>query len=275
MRYMPPCQLPGYEAARLHRLPASLRPARVGLQLLVRHRPSAGQPSASAGTTRHPGGSSRRHGYSHVPACGECAIRDDLRRLPRAVRRPMGRQTRQSRTRARSVTDPRHFVRHQDKFEYAAPAGSRRRCRPRHVAHRGHRGRAARPERQRRRSRASRASRPSDEPAVARSPRSHWPPAPLARSSSCPRIVRSGQFLRVTPTRTPADAARGQRGAPTFLIVVPVLREAGILRQAVSALPGAWPAGTRPGHRRHHRPRGRGGAPARRRPMTRSRSPAS
>jgi len=46
-------------------------------------------------------------------------------------------------------------------------------------------------------------------------------------------IVRSNQFLRSASAGSPRAAAQ-ELGAPTFFIVLPVLRESAILRQAVA-----------------------------------------
>jgi len=89
----------------------------VGLQLLVRHRPT-GQPGQDwyyqASRQQR-----ERHDYQQAPACGGCALREicDGFHAQYAARWGGGEAAPYP---GPLVPDPRHFIRHQDKYQYPA-----------------------------------------------------------------------------------------------------------------------------------------------------------
>jgi MoaA/NifB/PqqE/SkfB family radical SAM enzyme len=119
VRYMPPCQLPGYEAH-----------VYTGFQLPY---DTHEWDYNSWYDTGHPGTPSpawyleasqrqqHRHGYTHVPACGQCAIRQICDGFhPQYAARWGGDEARPYQ--GPLITDPCYFTGHQDKVEYPAPA---------------------------------------------------------------------------------------------------------------------------------------------------------
>jgi hypothetical protein len=122
VRYMPPCQLPGYE-----------QHVYTGFQLPYDQHEwdynswyDTGHPGRRTETWYYEASrrQQQRHGYQHVPACGQCALRgicdgfhaqyaarwDGDEAIPYLG--PL-------------ITDPRHFIQHQNKNQYAAaPPGS-------------------------------------------------------------------------------------------------------------------------------------------------------
>jgi MoaA/NifB/PqqE/SkfB family radical SAM enzyme len=117
VRYMPPCQLPGYE-----------QHVYTGYQLPYDQHEwdynswyDAGQP-AQPGEDWYYQASRRqreRHDYHQVPACGGCALREicDGFHAQYAARWGDGEAAPQP---GPVVTDPRHFIRHQDKYQYSS-----------------------------------------------------------------------------------------------------------------------------------------------------------
>ena len=107
-RYMPPCQLPGYEQ---HVSPAAALPTPVGrLQLLAIVQPGGLVLPASRRQRE-------RHNYHQVPACDGCAVREicDGFHAQYVARWGGGEAVPYP---GPPVTDPRHFIRHQDKYQY-------------------------------------------------------------------------------------------------------------------------------------------------------------
>lgn len=119
VRYMPPCQLPGREAHVYtgFQLPYDGHEWDYNSWYDVGHGeiPSPGWYLEASRRQQ------QRHGYIHVPACGRCAIREICDGFhPQYAARWGGDEARPYP--GHLVTDPCHFVGHQDKVEYPAPA---------------------------------------------------------------------------------------------------------------------------------------------------------
>lgn len=119
VRYLPPCQLPGYE-----------QHVYTGFQLPYDPHEWDYNSWYDAGHPGQPGQdwyyqASRqqreRHGYQQAPACGGCALREvcDGFHAQYAARLGGGEAVPYP---GPPVADPRHFIQHQDKFQYL-PAG--------------------------------------------------------------------------------------------------------------------------------------------------------
>jgi MoaA/NifB/PqqE/SkfB family radical SAM enzyme len=120
VRYMPPCQLPGYEQHVYTGFQLPYDPHEWDYNSW--YDTGAGEVPSPAWYYDASRRQQERHSYLHVPACGECAIREICDGFHaqytarwgggEAVPYPGGPQ----------VTDPCHFVRQQYKTEYATPA---------------------------------------------------------------------------------------------------------------------------------------------------------
>ncbi len=119
VRYMPPCQLPGYEQHVYTGFQLPYDPhewdynswydtGHQGLPLAAWYYQAARRQQ-------------ERHHYQHVPACGDCAVRAicDGFHAQYAARWGGAEAVPYP---GPAVTDPCHFVRHQDKHDYAACA---------------------------------------------------------------------------------------------------------------------------------------------------------
>jgi len=115
VRYMPTCQLPGYEQHVYtgYQLPYDPHEWDYNSWYDTGH---AGQPGEDwylqASRRQH-----ERHDYQQVPACGGCALRGicDGFHAQYAARWGGGEAVPYP---GPQVTDPRHFIRHQDKYQY-------------------------------------------------------------------------------------------------------------------------------------------------------------
>jgi MoaA/NifB/PqqE/SkfB family radical SAM enzyme len=119
VRYMPPCQLPGYEQHVYtgFQLPYDQHEWDYNSWYDTGH---AGTPDASwyyQASVRQ----RERHGYQQVPVCGHCALREicDGFHAQYAARWGGGEAVPFP---GPLITDPRHFIQHQDKNQYPAAA---------------------------------------------------------------------------------------------------------------------------------------------------------
>lgn len=115
VRYMPPCQLPGYEQHVYTGYQLPYDPHEWDYNSWY----DAGQP-ARPGEDWYYQASRRqreRHGYQPVPACGGCALREicDGFHAQYAARWGGGEAVAYP---GPPIADPRHFIRHQDKYQY-------------------------------------------------------------------------------------------------------------------------------------------------------------
>jgi MoaA/NifB/PqqE/SkfB family radical SAM enzyme len=124
VRYMPPCQLPGYE-----------QHVYTGFQLPYDQHEWDYNSWYDTGHPRQPDSAwyhqasrqqQERHNYQHVPACGQCALRQICDGLHAQYAARWG-GSEAAPYPGPLVTDPRHFIRHQDKIQYpgkGTPTGS-------------------------------------------------------------------------------------------------------------------------------------------------------
>jgi MoaA/NifB/PqqE/SkfB family radical SAM enzyme len=121
VRYLPLCQLPGYQAHIYtgYQLPYDSHEWDYNSWYDTGH---PGTPSAQwyyQASRRQ----QNRHGYIHVPACGSCAVREICDGFhAQYVTRWGGEEA--SPYAGPPVTDPRHFIREQNKVEYDTPGAS-------------------------------------------------------------------------------------------------------------------------------------------------------
>ena len=118
VRYMPPCQLPGYEKHIYtgYQLPYDTHEWDYNSWY---DRGNYGMPS----TTWYYQASQRqqrRHNYVHVPSCGQCAMRNVCDGFHAQYAARWGGKEAAPYP-GPPVSDPCHFVQHQDKVEYAEP----------------------------------------------------------------------------------------------------------------------------------------------------------
>lgn len=119
VRYLPPCQLPGREAHVFtgFQLPYDTHEWDYNSWYDTGH---AGPPPPPAWYYEASRRQQQRHGYSHVAACGQCAIREICDGFhPQYVARWGGAEAQPYP--GPLVTDPCHFVGRQNKVEYQAP----------------------------------------------------------------------------------------------------------------------------------------------------------
>jgi MoaA/NifB/PqqE/SkfB family radical SAM enzyme len=121
VRYLPPCQLPGREAHVFtgFQLPYDTHEWDYNSWYDSGH---AGPPSA-AWYTEASRRQQRRQGYTHVPACGQCAIREICDGFHAQYVARWGGGEAQPYP-GPLVTDPCHFVGRQNKAEYQAPTST-------------------------------------------------------------------------------------------------------------------------------------------------------
>ncbi len=119
VRYMPPCQLPGYEQHVYtgYQLPYDPHEWDYNSWYDTGHpaRPGEDWYYQASGRQRE------RHGYQHVPACGSCAIRDVCDGFHAQYTSRWGDREAVPYP-GPPVTDPRHFIQHQDKYLYPSVA---------------------------------------------------------------------------------------------------------------------------------------------------------
>jgi MoaA/NifB/PqqE/SkfB family radical SAM enzyme len=119
VRYMPPCQLPGYEQHVYtgFQLPYDPHEWDYNSWYDTGH-PGTPPPAWYYQASRR---QRERHGYQQVPACGQCALREicDGFHAQYATRWGGGEAAPYP---GPLVTDPRHFIQHQDKNQYPATA---------------------------------------------------------------------------------------------------------------------------------------------------------
>jgi MoaA/NifB/PqqE/SkfB family radical SAM enzyme len=121
VRYLPLCQLPGYQAHVYtgYQLPYDTHEWDYNSWYDTGHQ---GMPSAQwyhQASRRQ----QNRHGYVHVPACGGCAVREICDGFHTQYVTRWGGQEASPFT-GPPVTDPRHFIREQDKVDYDKPGAS-------------------------------------------------------------------------------------------------------------------------------------------------------
>lgn len=119
VRYMPPCQLPGYEQNVYSgfQLPYDQHEWDYNSWYDTGH---AGAPDAAwyyQASVRQ----RERHGYQHVPACGHCALREICDGFHAQYAARWG-GSEAAPYPGPLITDPRHFIQHQDKNQYPAAA---------------------------------------------------------------------------------------------------------------------------------------------------------
>lgn len=130
VRYMPPCQLPGRERHVYtgYQLPYDPHEWDYNSWYDTGHE---GTPSPAwylEASRRQ----QRRHGYVHVPACSDCALRDVCDGLhPQYVARWGGNEV--VPYPGPPVVDPRQFVQHQPKLDYERPENGEHGVAPRDV----------------------------------------------------------------------------------------------------------------------------------------------
>jgi hypothetical protein len=119
VRYMPPCQLPGYEAHVYtgYQLPYDPHEWDYNSWYDMGHR---GRPSPDW-YLRASRRQQQRHHYVHVPACEGCALREvcDGFHAQYIARWGGGEATAYP---GEPITDPGHFIRQQNKIRYADPS---------------------------------------------------------------------------------------------------------------------------------------------------------
>ncbi|HEY2576891.1 MAG TPA: radical SAM protein [Streptosporangiaceae bacterium] len=119
VRYMPPCQLPGYEPHVYtgFQLPYDAHEWDYNSWYDTGH---PGSPSPAwyyqASRTQR-----ERHNYQHVPACGQCALREICDGFHAQYTARWGGAKAVSYP-GPLITDPRHFIDHQDKNQYPVTA---------------------------------------------------------------------------------------------------------------------------------------------------------
>jgi MoaA/NifB/PqqE/SkfB family radical SAM enzyme len=115
VRYMPPCQLPGYEQHVYSGYQLPYDPHEWDYNSWY----DTGQPGQPAEDWYYQASRRQRerHRYQHVPACGQCALRDicDGFHAQYAARWGGGEAVPYSGPR---ITDPRHFIQRQYKCQY-------------------------------------------------------------------------------------------------------------------------------------------------------------
>lgn len=120
VRYMPPCQLPGREAHVYtgYQLPYDPHEWDYNSWYDTGHEDEATSDWYLAASRRQ----QQRHGYIHVPACADCALRTVCDGLhPQYVARWGGDEV--TPYTAPPITDPRHFISQQNKLDYELPEG--------------------------------------------------------------------------------------------------------------------------------------------------------